>query len=782
MGLGLLLPATAGASQGDPLRVAFPAFAATKLAPNEREIGGQLIILQGGCGGERAYTVPVVRYTAVKDAIGYRALIGDTVTGDRFVGGPPFDDDSKYGAAPAGTHQHELAGLFTPGRDDKCAEAEAYYRGRLTILSVVAIFKPDDTPRIVGTVRKANGAGRAGVRVTAAGTKTVSAKTDATGYYSMRVRKGRYAVSARPHCVVGAAGCKQSKTVRVTSGAQQVDFGPRPKVTLSGRVVERQCDRLVCTSPAGLEGAGVVASSTGGEDAALAQTGPGGSWSVEVPAGGWKVAAAHEGRSFRPPVRRVQAERDVGDLDFESCQFIGGQAGSSCDPDGLDWSMPERLTEAAAKKHFKDIGLPTRTYLDPPTWEMELFVTKEGEPMPSACLEGDDVRWRWVVRPRNRKATVVGEVPDGCRTLAEVSHLGDYSVTAVKDRRTDGDWEEELRLGPVKVTLDDVILAGVGDSSASGEGNSPFYFGKCDRSVVAYQFQAALFVEQQDPHTSVTFLHPACSGARLDHMWKRRYKGTHRNTHLPPQLDQIAQRLTRPGLRRDPEVDAAIAGVGVNDIAFGPVIVHCLWSYPVGLDNIGCPDDTVTAVLDADGFVEKFELDPDGHYLSEWVDGFMRALRPKYAAFIKRVRAEPEDGGLGLVKRARVLLTQYPNPGRNKDGVCDTRDNLSPPHWPPRTWGWLGDTAERVSAVIRGSSALGYTPVPMDQSMFYPHGYCVYDGTSWFVGIFQAAKKLNFKGGFHPNAFAHAAIAAETRAKLCEALYGNPMCKGEFRG
>ena len=227
MALGLLVPAAAVASQSAPWRPGFPAFASTKLAANEREIGGEIVILQGGEGsgeGGCSYVVPVVRYPAVKDAIGYRAVVYDTYYGNRTFGGPPFDDDFPYGAAPAGTHQHGLAGAFGAGNAQSCSDTAAYYRGRMKFLSAVAIFKPDDTPRIVGTVRKADGAGRAGARVTAVGPKTVSTKTDATGYYRMKVKKGRYTVSAKGYCVVGLPGCKSKKVVNVRGGSEQVDF------------------------------------------------------------------------------------------------------------------------------------------------------------------------------------------------------------------------------------------------------------------------------------------------------------------------------------------------------------------------------------------------------------------------------------------------------------------------------------------------------------------------------------------------------------------------------
>ena len=796
-------PATSGAADGragspwpvaDVMGAEHARWRIATTANREVKINAQMVIasvvVSGVCarcgpGGtdtteERCRFAIFVQFPHVAGAASYNVVVQDKhprVNTTRNFTGPPFNDNIEGYKTPGGAHWF---GGLTGGAGPAPCPTDPYEGGRFEILKAVAIF--DGKGRIVGTVRKADGTGAAGTRVTASGTSTVSTKTTAGGGYSMKVKDGRYQVSAKGYCVVGPAGCKKSKTVKVKDGPQQVDFGPRPRVTLAGRVIERSCDHAVCSEPAGLGGAEVTASSLDGESPALASSGPDGAWSVEVPSGRWKVRAAQAGRSLMPSSRKFNAKKDVTGLDFESCLFTGTPAGPSCDPDGIDWSMPDRLTLDTPKKHFTDIGLPDKAFLDPRTWETELFLTKAIDPLPSACRRaGNDVRWRWIVKP---STAVKGKVPDGCRTEAMVTRLGDYNVTAVKERRRGGEWEEEHRVGPVKVTLDDVVLAGVGDSSASGEGNPKFYFEQCDRSVVAYQFQAALFVEQEDPHTTVTFLHPACSGARLDHMWKREFRGTRGDAHLPPQLHQIASRLTRKDIRRKPKIDAAMAGVGVNDIGFGPVLEYCL-AFEHQIPAFRCPDGKVKAELDADGFVVRFYSHEAGRPLSDWIDDMVgaRALRPKYAAFMREVRAGLEDGGLGLRKTARVLLTQYPNFSRNKDGVCDTSGNTLPPRWFPSTWGWMGDLGERLSKVIRGSSALGYTVVPMTQETFHPHGYCVYDGTSWFVGIFESRwRQGNVNGGFHPNAAGHGEMAAETRATLCEALYGNPACQGRFRG
>ena len=739
---------------------------------------------------ERCNYAIFVQFPAVAGASSYNVVVQDKhprVNVTRSFTGPPFNDNAEGYMTPAGAHWF---GGLTGGAGPAPCPTDPYEGGRFEILRAVAVF--DGKARIVGTVRKVDGSGAAGARVTARGTSSVSAKTAAGGGYSMKVKNGRYEVSAKGYCVVGPAGCKKSKTVRVKDGPQQVDFGPRPTVTLSGRVTEERCDLASCEEPVPLEGAAIVASSPDGDDPAQALTAPDGTWSVDVPSGRWKVAAAQEGRSFKPAVRRVTAGANVGGLDFESCQFRGEPLGASCDPDRIDWRMPERLTPEIAKRHFKDIGLPHLLFLDPPSWEAELFLTRKGEPVENECAARQGRRWRWIVKPRDPKTVVRGEVPDGCRTAATVSRLGDFDVTAVRERFTEGGWEEEARIGPDKVTLDDIIVAGVGDSSASGEGNPAFYFENCDRSATSYQFQAARYVEEQDPHTSVTFLHPACSGARLDHMWKRSFGGTRGNTRLPPQLEQIARRLDRKGLRREPEVDAVIAGVGVNDIAFGPVIGYCYQKLEIqpgssaegGFSTRPCPDQRVRAVHDGDGFVKEFRNDRKGSSLASVLDGLHKRLKPKYAAFIVRVRAGLDKGGLGLRKRERMLLTQYPNFSRDAAGVCDTRgrgDLL--PWWSAATWAWMGDNGERLSAEIRQSSRLGYTAVPMDQTVFHPRGYCAPTGTSWFVGLKESLDNQgNINGAFHPNAAAHEVMAADTRAKLCQALYGDTQCTGDFRG
>lgn len=569
---------------------------------------------------------------------------------------------------------------------------------------------------------------------------------------------------------------------------------------LSGRAIARKCDHARCQEKP-LPGVSVSATAPG-EDPGQVSTGADGRWSIEVPTGTWKVTPVLQDRSFEPTARTVVVkDRPVSKLDFETCEFVSilgmpkigvhaAASGSPCDPDGIDWSMPDRLSEKIAKQEFTHDGLPNRKFLDPKAWEVQLFLTKERQRLRSACSR-NDVRWRWVLEPKDD----VKEQPrPGCSSRAKVKRLGMYEATAYKERRSGERWEKELEVGPIEVRPDDIVLAGIGDSSASGEGNPPFYFLDCNRSVTAYQVKAALFVERQDPRTSVTFLHPACSGARLDQLWKRESHGTYGLrilNPLLPQLTQIAARLA--GARRDREVDAAIAGIGVNDIGFGPVLVYCTGKFePVPRQGQApatpCPDRRVRPVFATDGSLSTIKDSKEGRPLRDVIADLLAGLKPKYAQLMSRVRAGLKQNGLGLRSRDRVLFTQYPNFSHGESGVCDTRHWNRRPIWSPETWRWTSETGDRLSEIVQESSIAGYTAVPMEQSTFHGHGYCVEgkDGEgkdkSWFVGAFQATLRLNPHGGFHPNAVAHAAMAAPTQALLCQALYGNPACEGRFRG
>ena len=100
---------------------------------------------------------------------------------------------------------------------------------------------------------------------------------------------------------------------------------------------------------------------------------------------------------------------------------------------------------------------------------------------------------------------------------------------------------------------------------------------RCNRSALAGQAQAAIALERSDPHTSVTFVHLACSGAEIVTGVIGPYAGVEPPpgaADLPPQIDQAL------ALIGDREVDAVLLSIGGNDAGFGPIVEACVKQEP----------------------------------------------------------------------------------------------------------------------------------------------------------------------------------------------------------
>ncbi|MEZ5139675.1 MAG: hypothetical protein R2711_13195 [Acidimicrobiales bacterium] len=165
-----------------------------------------------------------------------------------------------------------------------------------------------------------------------------------------------------------------------------------------------------------------------------------------------------------------------------------------------------------------------------------------------------------------------------CKITAPVTKLGTYTAKV------------EIKVGPVtvdsrteQITPRDLLLVSVGDSVASGEGNpdtlesgtfwSPKWQNQqCHRTSLAGPAQAALRMERRDPHSAVTFLHLACSGASITKGLLGDYEGQDPSAGkvLKPQLDQLKD------LVGDRSVDAMTVSIGANDAEFSAVVKACL--------------------------------------------------------------------------------------------------------------------------------------------------------------------------------------------------------------
>jgi hypothetical protein len=440
------------------------------------------------------------------------------------------------------------------------------------------------------------------------------------------------------------------------------------------------------------------------------------------------------------------------------------------EPDGLDWKMPSRL-QSEVRTWTASRGLPPLDEVNPSKWHVNLFLTRNKKAL-SSCPSGG--KWEWAVKaPKGAK--VVGKPKAGCTTSMDVSALGTYHVTATNSKTH--------KPIPGAVVVKDWLLVGLGDSNGSGEGNPPFEFVQCNRSVVSYQFKTAQYVESHDPRSSVTFVMPSCSGAIIEDIYKTSYVGVHPGPPLEPQIEQAArvieQPLDPPSAQR--HVDGAIVSAGVNNLGFGPLLAFCATNLS---PSDPCQDRLVVPVFNSSGGIDDFQTSsaPEAAPLKTQIDSLIAQLPGRYKALAGALSAPLDSGGSGKlgVKPDHVVITQYPDFTRGSDGqLCDGTIGS------PTTWGFVELAAAGLNAqVARAAGANGWKGVTMPQSDFTGpptgHGYCASD--PYFVTLSSAViDNRDHHGGFHPNSTGHTITANATQPVLCRALYGNPKCDGKPR-
>lgn len=136
------------------------------------------------------------------------------------------------------------------------------------------------------------------------------------------------------------------------------------------------------------------------------------------------------------------------------------------------------------------------------------------------------------------------------------------------------------------------LIAAIGDSYASGEGTPETIYSKtrpsvwadggpgstesinhlrAHRSSLAWGPQTALFLENYDPHSSITFVFLAASGAKIREGILEEYSGVEnpfKIDDMPPQIDQLEE------ICDGREIDQLYISVGGNDIGFVRIAMH----------------------------------------------------------------------------------------------------------------------------------------------------------------------------------------------------------------
>lgn len=279
----------------------------------------------------------------------------------------------------------------------------------------------------------------------------------------------------------------------------------------------------------------------------------------------------------------------------------------------FDWKMPKRFTTKRVwVDNYYQVGygyelgsysyLPE--YVNPKNWEVMFFVTKGFRSKNHQNVKQDwkivDENGQEIVRTHQNAAnlspstnknrtqkreTEVIVVPTNAGNAyykTNLPKLGIYNVTLTL---TDGAGNQITKTK--QVLIKDYLIVSIGDSFSSGEGN-PDVDGVTDDEILCEKFttmsmgkeidmkkypvwlepkahrslksgsaKAAELLENADPHTSVTFITFACSGAKIT---QGLLSPQHTAWQQKGQIDEVKAAV---GNRK---IDALVMSIGINDL------------------------------------------------------------------------------------------------------------------------------------------------------------------------------------------------------------------------
>lgn len=332
----------------------------------------------------------------------------------------------------------------------------------------------------------------------------------------------------------------------------------------------------------------------------------------------------------------------------------------------------------------------------------------------------------------------------------------------------------------------DLLIAGLGDSFASGEGNPnlPVAFSEtrrfrnfyplrrqndagggaewtdelCHRSLYGQQLRAALQIAVENPQASVTFLDYSCSGASIElgilgpQTYVERVANTERSAQLaaPPiaggAKDSQLYRLLRELCRQTPEMtdglpscpgndfrrplDFVFLSVGGNDIGFSNIVAWASLRDSVSSAIAGFFGATVNA--------------------KEFAARMRDLLPDAYAelASALETRVPVTSAGDGVFDPSRIVLTAYPDLVTNAEGqICEAapgddgeEDRYAANQSLDMFSSWLTAQPERLAKVreqfsilhkrmrdLAGDHGWTFAGRIYADKMFEGHGFCAQD-------------------------------------------------------
>jgi hypothetical protein len=488
---------------------------------------------------------------------------------------------------------------------------------------------------------------------------------------------------------------------------------------------------------------------------------------------------------------------------------------------GFTWSVPSRYGLDRNFDRVVDDNFIASTfnydmnYIYPGNWPVDFYGCQTAADAESEVSTTNTYRW-----------SINGQVISGGACTLHYTgfiHQGTYPVTLtyIPQNGTSVSFSQQ-------VYIKDYFIVVIGDSLASGEGNPdipspldangnptqpPVWQNKrCHRSANAYPSKAAMALENSDPHTSVTFISYACSGASIQTLqWDvigvrynfpneliidlnldpSKYRGTgifghyignettnyDQFTYIPAQMQQLQSALTTPPGKDKRRFDSLIMAAGGNDLHFGDIAAACLFGQNCWPGAV--VPETPNTGYDMQQLVWR-ALTP--HALG----GAETSLPDSYARL---------DGAIDNLdpKPAKIYITQYADQTRadTYGSYCDMLYDISASYGYYNA-GVTSSEAQLASTnivsgmnlalkeaaglygwqLVDGISSYEVDPAktPGTPGKFVKdennkgHGYCASD--NWIVRAAQSEKiqgpypnkRLETKGTLHPNGKGHQAL------------------------
>ena len=358
----------------------------------------------------------------------------------------------------------------------------------------------------------------------------------------------------------------------------------------------------------------------------------------------------------------------------------------------------------------------------------------DGSTNTSAMLDCKEI---FVPNPLSTKLIPLPPIPE-----ASCDYWGEHTFSNAKKYTITVTYEltKHFNKSITVYPIGDFVIASIGDSVASGEGNpvvpvslSTIYAhsaywdyggGGCHGSSLAGPGIAANQIRSANSNTKITFIHVACSGAKI--------------TDMAGQMNQLTTLLPN-----GQTIDALLMTVGADSVdgGFSSVVDACVGPYPSKSDPTAVPDPTLDCTISSDANSKNMR------------DSLATIPNLDYSPIANKISSVPLN-----IPDSNVYITEYFDPTHDSAGNFPTlaestlcsADLLLPDELMYLYYNMVIPLNDRIKTV---SNQYGWHDVGGIASDFLNHGYCIgSSGTSWVVSLPTSLKNQgNVSGTSHPN-------------------------------